>query len=733
VSGPKIANQKPKIENGLPLIPLAAWAAALVGYHAIFLVQAASFRAAVGPEAAARAPSFLALTLTALPDIFAQGILHLPVALLSLALWAVALGAGMAILRRAGYEELTTGERAVFGGGIGMGVLSLGTLLLGVIGGRPHWLLEASLVVLLLVLAAVGVRELLRAMGDSARALRAWGREATRLHILVVVLGVAVVLLALTRANVPVFNDYDSLEYHLGAPARWWREGRVSFLRGVVYTNFPLNVEMLYLLAMSCFGGPIRGAVVGLQVGIGFVVLTAGAIAACGRRLGAPAAGRAGAAIFLATPMLAGLATQSSYVVELPMTAYAFLALYGFLLLRAVPDDARRSRRRLAILCGVMAGLAVGCKYPAVLFVLVPVLAFILVGGILRRGALRRRVGEAAAVGLVAMAVASPWLVRNAVNTGNPTYPLLHGIFGGANWSAEQDAKFAKAHRAGPGSLPDAGRRFWAFAAWRDQPGGEWRPPWRPPAAPLLFLFAIIPFALSGRYTARPVLYVALLFVVSAALLRFGSGGSGALSGVPSVATAAGILALVASPLLFWRRRELLFCHAFFVLWSSPCLRASAWWPSRGAGRAARPNGLWPAAWPTPPPPHCSSTPTPLAPASPSHPRASSAAPSRAPRTPTPPSRPSTSSTRAPSSSSSARPARSTVAAARSPPRSSTASPLTASWTAASAVSRHAAPATASAGSASPTSTSTGRRSSAWATATPTASGAAPATASRST
>ncbi|MBL7222683.1 MAG: hypothetical protein ISS72_02405 [Candidatus Brocadiae bacterium] len=549
----------------LPLLPLTAWAVALLAYHAVFLARMAGYRTPLGPEGAAHTPSYLALTLEALPHILVQGVARLPIAFLSLAVWGVALGAGMALLRWCGYGELKPGERAVFGGGVGMGILSLGTLLAGVVAGRPPWLLDALLVTLLVAMAIVGFRDAARALRHGARALRAWRPQSRWLGVLTPLLGLAVVLLALTRANVPVFSDYDSLEYHLAAPAQWWRAGRITFLRDMVYSNFPQNVEMLQLLAMSCFGGPLRGAVVGLQIGIGFVVLTAGAIAACGRRLGSPAAGRAGAALFLATPMLGGLTSHDSYVVELPLAAYAFLALYAGVLLWQARDATPATRRRLAILCGAMAGLAIGCKYPALLFVFVPVVAIAALGAVVDRQRARRALGEAAIVGAVALAVAGPWFVRNAVNTGNPTYPLLYSVFGGSEWSPRQDAKFARAHRPAAASVAAAADRLWRFAVWRDQPQGDWQPPWRAAAAPLLLLFGMVPLMLGGRHRARAVLYVALLALVGAGLLRFASGSADGLTAASRFVAAVGLVAFVASPLLLWRRGAWAIVYGFFV------------------------------------------------------------------------------------------------------------------------------------------------------------------------
>ncbi|MFP4056993.1 MAG: glycosyltransferase family 39 protein [Candidatus Brocadiia bacterium] len=534
----------------VPLIPFVAWAVGVLAYPLCFLV------------ALLAAPDHAVGTLSALPGIVVGGLARLPMALLAALVWAVATGGGMALLRRAGFEGLGLGERAVFGAGLGMGILSVGTFLAGKLAGGHRWLLTALAVALLAALAATGGRELLRALAAGTRGLR--GQRRPLASALVVALGAGIVLFALTRAHVPVVADYDSLEYHFAAPAAWWRAGQIAFIRDVVYTNFPQNAEMLYLLGMTLVGGPALGVVLGLQVGIGFVVLTAAAIAACGRRLGRPAAGRVGAAICLTTPMLPELGTMNSYVVELPLAAFGFLALLAFLLLREAREP--RRRWRYAALCGAMAGLAVGCKYPAMVFVLGPVLAFVVVGGIVRLETLWRSLGEAAVVGAVALAAASPWFIRNAVNTGNPTYPLLYHTFGSGNWTAEQDAKFAKAHLAADVGLLDLGRRFWGFALWRAQPGKPWAAPWRPPAAMLLVLFGLLPFALADRRSTRFVFYFAIVFLAAAAVQHFGLQGLRG-SQVLRFVVAGGVLVLITSPAFLVHRGRELYLALYLVLW----------------------------------------------------------------------------------------------------------------------------------------------------------------------
>ncbi len=574
--------------GGPPPVPLAVWAVGVLAYPAWLLVT----------QFATGGANLLNAAALALPDLLLEGILRLRFALLSAALWAIAIGSGSFLLRKAGFGFLTRSERAIFGGALGMGILSIGTFLLGSLAGSIPRLSRSfalPLLALLLALAAAGLRDFIGLARDGGRALADWRPQARWLSLFTILFGALIILFALTRANVPVVADYDALEYHLAAPAQWWRAGQVTFLRDNIYTNFPQNTEMLYLLAMACFGGPMVGAIIGQQVGVGFVLLAAAGIAACGRRLHSAAAGRAGGAMFLATPMLPGLATLNSYIVELPMAAYSFLALFAFLLLRKAHageewdchrdtegaerrwphtettegterSTDRRNGWRCAILCGTMIGLAIGCKYLALAFVLFPILAFILAQGFIRLAQFPRALAETALVGAVALAATSPWLIRNAINTRNPVYPLLYRAFDGRHWSPQQDAKFEKAHRTEDGNLfdlmPAFAARFWRFALWRDQPGGGMG---NPPAAALLLLFGLIPIAMGDRRSTRVLLCFAVAFLGAAAIRRFGH--PGLYTEATLMIFAVGVLGLVTCPAFLLTQGDAIFLALHVTLW----------------------------------------------------------------------------------------------------------------------------------------------------------------------
>ena len=54
-------------------------------------------------------------------------------------------------------------------------------------------------------------------------------------------------------------NGYDVVEYHLQVPREWYEAGHVFALHHNVYSFFPFNVEMHYLLGMHLMGGPWAG------------------------------------------------------------------------------------------------------------------------------------------------------------------------------------------------------------------------------------------------------------------------------------------------------------------------------------------------------------------------------------------------------------------------------------------------------------------------------------------
>ena len=362
----------------------------------------------------------------------------------SLLLWAglillsgVAVGSALLrVTRLAPAEPLALG---LFGLGTGLALISALTLLLGVIG----FLDKVRLLVLLLMLLALGRRELgglLRSLPGVMRARRRRRLNWFRV-MLWCVLGLFL-LMNLTRAFEPQW-DYDVLEYHLAAPADYMKAGKIFFHAHNVYANFPQNTEMLYLLGMGLTGSPDRGVIVGNLIGAALGFFAALALRGMLRRLIGREGADAAAVIFYTW---AGVTVYSGIAyVELPLIFYMTLALWGLLW-----SWRRRLTRPHAtgwlFLSAIACGAAMGVKYTAALLCFVPILGWLIVLGLARRAPMKELTWRVAGFILLSMLLFGPWLIRSAVNTGNPVYPLLYKVFDGRGWDAQKDARWNWAH-----------------------------------------------------------------------------------------------------------------------------------------------------------------------------------------------------------------------------------------------------------------------------------------------
>jgi len=406
--------------------------------------------AALGGACLLRGPWDIVLSLWAL---------HFVALGIAIVVLGAAIALGLRLLTLSGFRPEDVGARLALGAGLGLGAMSLLTLAVGLTGNLKTWLLWA------LVLAALmSGLQLVRAL---AREVASGVREAMARPTMVALLwGVVLVffLLSLAGAFTPP-HLYDVLEYHLAAPAVFHQEGKIDFIPGNVYASFPQNVEMLFLLGMCLDGTRDGGALVGQILVAGTALLTALALRCLGRRLFSGWAGDAAAVMFVAwpgTPFYASVA-----YVELPLVFYTTLTVLAASLVFG-QEATPRQRSRGAALAGVCAGLAVGCKYTAALLLVLPVAAglfFLLLPRVRVSGALSMLV-----IFLVAaLVVVSPWLLKNYHYTGNPTYPLLYGVFGGRTWSAGQDARWTQAHAPPRGDdQPGFFVRTWQFLAMNE-------------------------------------------------------------------------------------------------------------------------------------------------------------------------------------------------------------------------------------------------------------------------
>jgi hypothetical protein len=259
--------------------------------------------------------------------------------------------------------------------------------------------------------------------------------------------------------------DFDVREYHLQTPKEFYQQGKIGFLPHNVYGNMPLGSEMFSLLGMVLSGDWWLGALVGKTVIAAFALLTGLALFAAGRRFASTGVGVVAAVLYLSVPWVSLVSTSG--LIEGVLAFYLFLVVYAVLLWRQssarsetaggspAPQLGWNQGDAYLALAGLSSGAAVSCKYPAVLFVALPLCAYVTIAA----GSTARR---AAGVYLLALvAGCGLWFAKNWALTGNPVYPLLYDWLGGATRTAESNQRWLQAHLPHDFGLAALGHDLW--------------------------------------------------------------------------------------------------------------------------------------------------------------------------------------------------------------------------------------------------------------------------------
>lgn len=362
-----------------------------------------------------------------------------PYAATALTLFAASLLIGTATFGSLSAQfHLLTAERFVIRAGIGLSLQSLWTLLAGRFGflSTVVLLVPAAAALTILLVRAVQrdpkhTQPSLRIKNDS----RLDWLTGTCLAWVVASFGIILLLGGFT----PPW-DFDVREYHLQGPKEWFQAGRITCLEHNVYTSFPFLSEMLSLDAMVLTNDWKDGAIAGKFLLAQFQVLSAVCVYAIARRWFGLHAALLAVVVYLTTPWTLRISTIS--YAEGATSFYLVAALMTALIAGPIKDAAER--RGLVLIAGLLAGSAMAAKYPGLVSAVIPIGVLLLwarrTSGDVLRTAVLYATGVLFAVG--------PWLIRNAIDTGNPVYPLLYSVFGATDWSPAMNAKWSAAHSA---------------------------------------------------------------------------------------------------------------------------------------------------------------------------------------------------------------------------------------------------------------------------------------------
>ncbi|MDB5405396.1 MAG: conserved rane protein of unknown function [Rhodospirillales bacterium] len=338
------------------------------------------------------------------------------------------LGAGRAVLRALGLTDELGSCAEPIGFAIGVGLVGWIVFLPAIAGWLQPWQLALVLVPGLAGLA------LKRPAPPSLAGLEP-------LIVVGLVLVAAICLLNLVQALAPP-ADADSLAYHFALPKEFLRAGHLVFVPRASDGAIPLLLHMTYLVALG-IGGETALTLWVMLLGwaAAWLVYTLARIW-LDRRWSL-----ALVLLFMTTPAV--VFGSGSGQLELKLTLFALTA--GFAVMRAVQGG----DWRYACLAGLAAGDYAGAKYLGLVFVAACGVTLLLQ---------RRWLLHSAVFGVTALGVGCQWYIWNAVNAGDPFFPILYDWLGAKHeyWSPALQAVFRSDYVAQEDPVP--ANLFWFLA-----------------------------------------------------------------------------------------------------------------------------------------------------------------------------------------------------------------------------------------------------------------------------
>ena len=209
----------------------------------------------------------------------------------------------------------------------------------------------------------------------------------------------------------------DALIHHLTIPKLWLKHGGFYEIPWADFAYYPMNIDLFFLVCLY-FKNDIAPKFIHMAFGTGIGLLV---YIYLKKRMGHNW-GLLGAVIFITTPIVVWLST-SAYV-DLGMTFFTTGSVLAFIKWR----DSKYEQFKWLLISSCCMGIAIGSKYNALIawFIMTLMLMF---------SYARDNNKQFAALQygiifvVVAVMVASPWYLKNYLQTGNPFYPLFNSFF----------------------------------------------------------------------------------------------------------------------------------------------------------------------------------------------------------------------------------------------------------------------------------------------------------------
>jgi hypothetical protein len=235
------------------------------------------------------------------------------------------------------------------------------------------------------------------------------------ISLLLITVSVSVIIMSLVP---PVSRD--ELVHHLAVPKLYLKHGGIYEIPYMDFSYFPMNLDLLYMIPLY-FGNDIAPKFIHFT----FAILSAWLIYGYLKKRAGTVYGLSGALLFISIPV----------IVKLSITAYVDLGVIFFSfasLLLVIKWLNEGFKKRYLLYAGIMCGMALGTKYSAIVAL---ALISLFVPFLYSRHAcdkkrlMPRSILHFTVFFLTAIAVFSPWMIRNCHWKGNPIYPLYNKVF----------------------------------------------------------------------------------------------------------------------------------------------------------------------------------------------------------------------------------------------------------------------------------------------------------------
>ncbi|MCW5982415.1 MAG: glycosyltransferase family 39 protein [Bryobacteraceae bacterium] len=233
-------------------------------------------------------------------------------------------------------------------------------------------------------------------------------------------------ILYLSHAMAPEMSP-DGSTYHLGLVGRFARNHGFERITTNMYANLSQGIEMLYLYAYA-FGRHSAAALVHAAF-LGALTLM---MVNYGRRFGFPAAGAAGALLFFVSPVV-GKDGSTAYN-DVAVACVIFAVFY------LVQVWAERRPASLLIPIGIVAGFCYAAKYTA--FLAIPYAMAFLLWKLAR--ARQPWFRPLLTVGICALLMMTPWMLKNWIWLDNPFSPFFNAWFPNPHIHQSFEAGYAR-------------------------------------------------------------------------------------------------------------------------------------------------------------------------------------------------------------------------------------------------------------------------------------------------